>query len=172
MIENLYDLYRPDFLSWAGRRFLATPGDIEDGWQDAVVIFYENVLSGKITEIEKCNLKTFLFAIGNNKLLKNYERKKRLLLPGNLDKILQEHAQNMKFDFDDALEEKRERLRAGMDQLSPRCSELLIQRYYHQKDITELKEIFQYASENTVSVTINKCIEKLEKILRNNRKGG
>jgi DNA-directed RNA polymerase specialized sigma24 family protein len=45
-VENLYDDFMEDFLSWAGQRFSGNQEDFEDAWQDAVIVFYENIIAG------------------------------------------------------------------------------------------------------------------------------
>lgn len=48
-VENLYDDFMKDFLSWAGQRFSGNQEDFEDAWQDAVIVFYENVVAGHVS---------------------------------------------------------------------------------------------------------------------------
>jgi DNA-directed RNA polymerase specialized sigma24 family protein len=76
-------MYRKAFIQQAKYRFPATPGDIEDGWQDAMIDFYQGIKSEKITEIT-CTLRFFLFRIGENKLMKIYGKRKRFSFFDNI----------------------------------------------------------------------------------------
>lgn len=161
IIENLYDLYRAEFLSWAGRKFIATPGDIEDGWQDAIIAFYEKVLFGEMPELH-CSLKTFLFAIGNKKLLKNHRVQERFNFKDDEYFGALDMAELAGFETEHPWEAEREKLQVAMQQISSRCRELLVERYYHGRSIAELMNIFEYASENVVSVSLTNCMKKLK----------
>lgn len=165
ILEDLYDQFRPDFLSWAGKRFRATPGDLEDAWQDAVVVFYEKVMSGRLTTLS-CTVRTYLFAVGYKRLLKNYRKVRRYLWLDAIDKALKNSPELALIDLDDRWEEERDLLLAAMEQISPRCRELLLERYFEEKSINDLMQHFEYASHNSVSVTLANCLAKLKRIIQ------
>ncbi|MEZ4967788.1 MAG: sigma-70 family RNA polymerase sigma factor [Saprospiraceae bacterium] len=168
VFESLYDHYRPEFLAWAKKKFVATPGDIEDVWQETMLDFYEGVLSGKISII-KYKLKTYLFAIGKNKLRKIYRSKPPVIWIDAVLNILIKNKQFIETNYDDVMEENKENLQKAMEKLSDRCRELLVQRYYHGKSISELKDLFQYGSVNAVSVTLFNCLKKLREFFKSKK---
>lgn len=165
ILEDLYDQFRPAFLAWAGKRFRTTPGDLEDAWQDAVVVFYEKVMSGRLTALN-CTVRTYLFAVGYKRLLKNYRKINRFLWQDAVDKALKNNPELALIDLDDIWEEERDLLLAAMEQISPRCRDLLLKRYYEEKSIEELMQHFEYASHNSVSVTLANCLANLKKIIQ------
>lgn len=169
IVENLYDRFRKEFLSWADKRFYTTPGDIEDAWQEAVIVFYEQTTSRKLTVLH-CSVKTYLFAVGYKWLLKNHRKMKRLLWKDEMDEALAKNPQVSALDFDDAWEVERDMLHAAMLELSPRCRELLVWRHYREHSISEIMTAFQYATANTVSVSLSNCLSKLKEIIEEKTK--
>ena len=65
-VEAVYRDYRDEFRSWALRSFNCSNEDVQDVYQQVIIVLYENVLSGKLTQLSS-NIKTYLFAIGKNK---------------------------------------------------------------------------------------------------------
>ena len=74
VLDQLYDLYRNDFLRWAGQKFqVKNRDDLLDAWHDTMIMFYENVRDKKLTHLT-CEVKTYLFTIGYRRLLKIYKK--------------------------------------------------------------------------------------------------
>lgn len=162
VIEGLYDLHREKFLQWAGRRFLALPSDLEEAWQEAIVIFYERVRSGRQKRL-KCTVKTFLFAIGYKWLKKQEFKKRRFVFLDKMDGVID----YVEFEFFDPYEEEKLKMKTAMKKLSSKCQELLDKRHYRGFTIEELSE--EYAtSKNSMSAMLSQCLKKLLDILGEN----
>ena len=58
----LYKENKEAFYSYA-RKFTISEEEIEEVYQDALVVFYENIAEGKLTSFES-SIKTYLFSIG------------------------------------------------------------------------------------------------------------
>jgi len=155
--EHLYDQHRRSFLSWGYSYFKATPNDIEDAWQEAVVKFFEKVISGEIISLQ-CTIRTYLFALGGHKLKQYYRKTKRITWGDEAIKMLSKMSEP---EIEDIWKEERPLLRKAVELLNPRCRDILLLRIYEERSIAELQEIFKYASKNAVSVTLHNCIETL-----------
>ena len=68
-IEMVYLQNRKKFFSWAQQRFNVNNQDLEDVWQETILIFFENVKNGRLL-ILKSKLSTYLFSIGKIVLIK------------------------------------------------------------------------------------------------------
>lgn|GEM_PF-900339 len=170
IMENLYDAHRAAFLGWASKRFYSTPSDIEDAWQEAVAVFYKQVVSGQLTAL-KCSVKTFLFAVGYKWLLKNHRKTKRIWWRGEEDEALATDPLLTAFSFDDDIwKAELLLLLAAMEALSPQCKELLVDRHYHERTIQELLDTYEYASKNAVTATLSSCLSKLKLIIKEKTK--
>jgi DNA-directed RNA polymerase specialized sigma24 family protein len=69
-IAEVYKLYRNEFLGFCQKYFPHVPRDIIlQAWHDTMVAFYEICLANKY-DPGRSSLKTFLFSIGKNQLIK------------------------------------------------------------------------------------------------------
>jgi RNA polymerase sigma factor (sigma-70 family) len=160
-LERLDDQYRPVFLTWAGRRFFTTPNDLEDAWQDSLLVFYENVMSGKLKSLE-CSVQTYLFAVAGRHLLNENRKMRRFIWQDDAHKLMQE----MPVSIENESEKEREILQKALGQISDKCRKLLIARHFDGFSVPEIKENFQFASENATSVHLSTCLAGLKKIIQ------
>ena len=163
-VENLYDDFREDFLSWAGRRFSGNQEDFEDAWQDAVVVFYENIVAGKLKALH-CEVRTYLFAVGYKRLLKNNRKMKRIFWRDEIDDTLRNGHDLIISDWDDPWADERELLLNAMNQLSTQCQNLLVGRYFDGKQLEEIQQEFHFNTPNTTSASLSRCLNKLKEII-------
>lgn len=164
VVENLYDDFREDFLSWAGRRFSGNLADFEDAWQDAVIAFYENIVTGKL-KVMHCEVRTYLFAVGYKRLLKNNRKMKRIFWHDEIDDTLRKGHDLIISEWDDPWAEEREVLLNAMNQLSPQCQSLLVGRYFDEKKLEEIQQEFHFNTPNSTSASLSRCLNKLKEII-------
>lgn len=153
-----------DFLSWSGKRFQGNREDFEDAWQDAVIVFYENVMSKKLTSLH-CELRTYLFAVGYKRLLKNHRKMKRFFWRDTIDDAILKDHELIAFSWDEPWAEEREMLLAAIEKLPKQCQEILLSRYYEEKNLQEIQIEFNYSSLNTVSASLSRCTRQLKDII-------
>jgi RNA polymerase sigma factor (sigma-70 family) len=68
VFNSLYSSYRNEFVKYYIRKLKFTEEECADAFQEAIVILYENIRDGKLTEMTS-TVKTYLFSIGKFKLL-------------------------------------------------------------------------------------------------------
>ena len=164
-LVQLDDTYRPMFIVWAKRRFSTGGNDLEDAWQEALVHFYEQVVSGKLTTLT-CSVHTYLFAVGGN-YLRNLNRKmRRILWQDEADQALQGKLEMGHPVPEYNWEDEQEILAGAMAMLSEKCRNLLVARHFDGYAVPEIKASFQFASENAVSVHLSNCLANLKKIIQ------
>lgn len=161
--------YRQPFQRWAARRFVATPNDLEDAWQDALVVFYEKVVSGRLTDLP-CGVQTWLFAVGGNKLRNLNRKMRRVIFPDESDRILsgQGGIELPDDEGDPRLDQQRETLRRAIEQVSPQCRNLLIAKHFDGFSIPEIQAKFNLGTPNSTSVQLAKCLARLREIIQKN----
>ena len=76
LFELLYSQHRAAFLRYAEQQLYANEEDAIDSFQDAVIVFYKNVTSGKLTELT-CSIRTYLFAVGKRIVYKRNQQRRR-----------------------------------------------------------------------------------------------
>src|SRR5215212_8720069 len=72
----IYEEFRSEFIQWISREFHCTTDDSKDIYQLSILIFYDNVKSGKLEHLVS-SIKTYLFAIGKNVAKENMRKAKR-----------------------------------------------------------------------------------------------
>lgn len=163
-IEHLYVKYRSTFLHWANKHFGANNPDIEDSWQEAVIAFFEQVKSGKLTT-PPANLKTYLFAIGKHKLLNVYRESKNIELRTSFDHEMEDDFDRITHE-ESAWEQKLNGVQTAFAELSQKCREHLIKRYYLRHTLEEIQQSENLASVNVVSASISRCLKGLKQLIR------
>ena len=166
-IDKIYLLYKPLFISWAAPRFSLSEAELTDCWQDSIIAFYEQVASGKLQTLDVA-LKTYLFAIGRNKML-HLLRSKKAEIKREQDFAktysLDENQSQGYTDLEDIKEEQEKILQKAMKSLSERNRAVLINRYYDGLSLEKIQEKEGYNSINAVSATISRAIAILKKIV-------
>lgn len=164
-VEDLYTRYRADFFRWAGRRFDANRHDMEDAWQDAVIAFYTQVMSGKLTSL-RYDARVWLFSVGYKRLLNHRRKIKRILWQDEIDEALRHDTSWLDFQENHGHSEKKESLYAAMKTMSDQCREMLVQRYFMEKSIEEIQQEWEHNTMNTTSATLSRCLKRLKDLIK------
>ena len=156
--EKAYLSYRDEFIVWANKNYYCDFEESRDVYQASVIQFYENVQSGKLVKLTS-DLKTYLFAIGKNKI-------RELRDAGRRFRDMQE-----RYELPDD-EDKREKellflqLEDSLEQLGNPCKRLLELYYYYKKSLMEIAEMLEYKNSDTVKNLKYKCLGRLRKLYR------
>ncbi len=151
--QTYYPMVRTLVLRNAG-----TENDAIDIFQDALLIFSRNLKNGVFRG--ESSIKTYLFGIGKNLWLKEIQKKKRA------NTISLDLDDNDVYDLDYL--KNIERVNRLMDQLQEDCKKILVEFYYHNRSMAELKELFQL---NSIQATKNKkwrCLTYLVRLFKEN----
>ena len=167
-VDDLYVRYRADFFRWAGRRFDANRHDLEDAWQDAVIAFYTQVMSGKLNSL-RYEARVWLFSVGYKRLLNHRRKTKRILWQDDIDKVLRQSAPELDFHDNQIHPEKKESMYKAMKAMSEQCREMLVQRYFMEKSIEEIQLEWEHNNTNTTSATLSRCLKRLKDLLKTAR---
>jgi len=163
-IKRLYLLYREEFANWAFQKFQLDQSAATEIFQVSVVIVYDNIVQGKLTELSS-NIKTYLFAIGKNKILEYKRRSQKYTgeeaIPNLADHMLEEEK---------TLKEAQFTLVAKMlDILGNPCKRLLELYYYKQKSMKDITSILSYKNVDTTKNQKYKCTKRLLKLVNDHK---
>jgi len=161
-LKEIYTNYRNEFLLWAVRHHKCTMDEAKDVFQQSVIIFYENIRSGKLTEITT-QVKTYIFSIGKNKILELVRAKKKQLPEFN-DQIYRDSSY-LYNEADDEYEEKLRNIETSLIKLGDPCKSILMQYYYDKKSMLEISDILNYKNSETVKNLKYKCLQRLKRIV-------
>lgn len=167
VIDQIYLTYKPEFINWASTRFSISQEDIIDCWQDCVIAFYEQIIAGRLTKLD-VTLKTYLFAIGRNKLLYKLRTQKSNLEKEQVfaeDYFLENDQIQGFFDLENIKEEQEKKLEKAIKSLSKKNRNILIRRYYDGFSLEKIQELGNYKSINAVSATLSRALSNLKKVI-------
>lgn len=166
-LKEVYSLYRNEFILWAVRNYTCTTEEAQDIFQQVVVIFYENIKSGKLTEITN-KVKTYLFSIGKNKIKELLRRKKKNLSAENSDYFIDTDI--FYGEEDDHSLRELDMVANSLNDLGDPCKTILVHCYYHNYSMTEISDLLDYKNSDTVKNMKYKCIQRLKKLFNSDIK--
>jgi RNA polymerase sigma-70 factor (ECF subfamily) len=165
-LSFVYEKYRKEYVNWI-RRFSSC--DIEQAcefYQGTMLIFYENVMNGKLTELQS-SLKTYLFGVGKNLVMHEY-RKNMRSEKIKAEYILQSHIADTAQEM--AAEEMDLQLvHRCFERIGDPCHKLLELFYFNQRSMEEISAELGYKNPETTKNQKYKCMERLRKLVEDEK---
>ncbi|MBK9109686.1 MAG: sigma-70 family RNA polymerase sigma factor [Saprospiraceae bacterium] len=163
--ERIYDLYMDDFLNSASYKYNSVPHeDLLDAWQDTVISFFEQIRSGKITQLS-CSIRTFLFLLGFRYISKNKKKYIKEISSDTFEQAEIPESIMLTFDYEEPDQEDRQLMLDAIEELPAQSKKMLQLRYIEGKTIDEIVKVMQYNSVNAVSVTLSRNLKRLKEII-------
>jgi RNA polymerase sigma factor (sigma-70 family) len=165
-LSFVYEKYRKEYINWIRRFGNCSTDDAREFYQGTILIFYENVINGKLSALQS-SLKTYLFGIGKNLVLHEYRkdsRGERVKAEFVLQSHLADTPQEMLIDdLELAL------VHRCFDRIGDPCHRLLKLFYFHQKTMEEISAELGYKNPETAKNQKYKCMERLRKLVEGER---
>jgi RNA polymerase sigma factor (sigma-70 family) len=148
--------------------------DIEDIFQDAIIILYEKIRSNDF--VLTSSLQTYLNSVCRFQLLNKIEKNNAVEFYDNNENDDVESQDSMGFnplitdtleEFEDSTEQQYNAIEKALERMKVaggHCYELLTLFWYHRKSMNELTEIFGYTNAVNTRNQKAKCQKRLEKI--------
>lgn len=163
-LNAVYRNFRGEFLVWAARRFNMQEDDAADIFQDAVIVLYRNIAKGHLTELQS-SLKTYLFGIGKNLLLKKVTSNVKIVPTDNIDDTLLDTL-DLTLLQNDELDHRQQVLKQVVDKLTGVCREIITLFYYRRFSMEAIKIQMGYNSEEVARSMKKKCMTQLTQIVK------
>lgn len=167
-LRMVYEENRDKFLNYARRYHLSQDENI-DIYQDAYVIFYDNVMSGKIESFTS-SISTYLFSIGKY-LIFDQMRKNKKTVGSNYDlsRVGEDDISVSSIEMErPGLSAEQALLQKHFTTLGAKCQELLTLFYYRGFTIQEIMAHENYNSENVVKAAKSRCMKTLRERIQAN----
>jgi RNA polymerase sigma-70 factor (ECF subfamily) len=163
LFKNIYEDNRDKFLNFAKKYNLSQEDNI-DVYQDAYIIFYNNVMQGKVQEFTS-SISTYLFSIGKYLIFDKMKKNNKTINPDFDLSIVREKEELVDPELD--LEQKELTteqilLKKYFVTLGKKCQELLTLFYYRGFTIKDIIETGSYTSENVVKSAKSRCMKTLK----------
>tara|TARA_R110001583_G_scaffold60219_5_gene179025 strand:+ start:2024 stop:2575 length:552 start_codon:yes stop_codon:yes gene_type:complete len=130
--------------------------DALDIFQEAIIVFYKNVMAGKYES--KGKISSYLYEVSRRLWLNQINRRKKHEIPG-LDVFLFEQA-------DDVVEEQeslalQEYVRVALDKLGEPCKSLLEAAVFLNLKMEDIAKKFNYSGPRSASQQKLRCLKRL-----------
>jgi RNA polymerase sigma factor (sigma-70 family) len=157
----VYEKYRTEFLQWICREYNCSIDDGKDIYQVSVLIFHDNVKSGKLEHLVS-SIKTYLFGIGKNVVKENMRKAKRHT-PINQEKWLKEYLIDDP-EISPVEEDVFNTAKNALSKLGQPCQKLIELFYYEKKSMEEISSVLNYKNAETAKNQKCKCMARLRKL--------
>lgn len=163
VMQDLYISLRTPFLNWLKNNHDCDEEDAKDIFQLSMVIFYHNVMKGKLDNMDSA-VNTYLFAIGKNKIRElRREKNKTLNLKEAIKKLVIDGGTIEQEETEKEMEV--EIVRTALKDLGDPCKSLLEHYYYYQFSMKEIAQKLNYKSANTVKNSKYQCMQRLQRLV-------
>ena len=163
VISDFYKRFKFQFCTFFRTKFLKDEDYVNDLYQDACTVFWNNIQTGKLTtESLTSSLSTYLISVGKYSLMAK-DRKYREI-------TCDEEIRKLNFVEDDAEElkkriEREDFVERMVDDMKPPCSDILKAYYWDKLSGSEIAEKHNFSNADSVKTQKYKCIKKLKPLL-------
>ena len=168
LLDELYRQHRDAFLTYAQRQLYATEEDAADCFQDAVIAFYKNIVSERLTELT-CGIRTYLFAIGKRLVYRKNQKRHREVTsdPDAGIGLGNDPANELDMSLLNRFEEdhRKAMLAGALSKLGETCQQVLTLFYYHRYPIESIQNTLNLSSPGATRIKKMRCLDQLKKIL-------
>lgn len=144
-------------MQWMKNHFDADTPKLEDVYQDSMIALYEAARDRKLDSLS-CSLKTYLFAICRNQMLRQFKLQKRQ--DEKVDEVAVYQREWLEPDEDNM--EKVEQVKVAILRTDEPCKSILTLFYYEGMNIDQIAEALGYPNKNVVKVQKSRCLGYLK----------
>lgn len=156
-LVHIYELYRDEFVIWSVSNNTINEEHAKDIFQDAIIDFQDNILSGQLKELS-ASLKTYLFQIGKFKIINFLKREQRITYLPDTKFIKNETKDYVQAEEN---EHKLDDIAQAMSKLPKDCQRLLKLYYFKEYDMLSIARELNYKNADTAKSKKSICMKKL-----------
>ena len=165
ILIRFYEVYRDEFIAFSAKNYNAQNEQSKDAFQDAVLDFHQNIISGQLIELT-ASPKTYLFQLGRNKVLNILKKERRITYLEDIQVIKGQEYESFVEDNEAAF--TQEQMQSVIPLMPNDCQKVLKLFYYNEYDMESIADEMNYKNSNTAkskkSVCMKKLIEKLNEL--------
>lgn len=166
-LKTVYLDYKTEFLKFMSR-YNADATILEDIFQDALIVLYENAQAGKL-DILKSTVKTYLFGIGKFMLFKHFRDGKKEV-PTEETYLFDRYDQAVIEDVyeDEGMNDNQAKLVANFKKLGDKCREILELFYLQGMKLDEITLTQGYENKDVAKSQKSRCLKSLKQLIGKN----
>lgn len=157
-LYDLYKLYRNEFIVWAMSTFKVKEDQAKDAFQEAILDFHQNVISGHLSELTS-TIKTYLFQIGKHKVLNIQKKEGRMTYHEALHLI--EGGEVRAFMEEENFAYTQEQISKAIEKLPEDCQQVLKLFYFSEYDMESIAREMNYKNADTAKSKKSLCMKNL-----------
>jgi len=157
-LYDLYRLYRDEFIAWAMSTFKVKEDQAKDAFQEAILDFHQNVISGHLSELTS-TIKTYLFQIGKHKVLNIQKKESRMTYHEALHLI--DGGEVSQFMEKENKAYTQEQISKAIEKLPQDCQQVLKLFYYSEYDMESIAREMNYKNADTAKSKKSVCMKNL-----------
>jgi RNA polymerase sigma factor (sigma-70 family) len=158
-LKEIYMLCRSECLQWLQKEYMCTEDDALDIFQMAMMILFDNVITGKLTSLTS-NIKTYVFGIARNKALELHRSRKHIVSADFITMV----ASYVIEENDEITDDQLAIACRSLEELGDPCKTVLTQYYYHDKSMEDITLMMSYKNADTTKNQKYKCLKRLQNI--------
>jgi len=159
--KKVYEDNREKFILFA-KRYELTDDEVIDIYQDAYIVFHENIVSGKIKQFTS-SISTYLFSVGKFMIMDKMRKNNKTIRSEKVMNVVKEEIDINELNLDtDAPTERQLLLKKFFSTLGEQCQKILTLFYYRGLTIDEIMDVGNYASKNVVKSQKSRCLKTLK----------
>lgn len=166
-LKTVYHDYKTEFLKFMSR-YNADSDVLEDIFQDALIVLYENAQSGKLDTL-KSTIKTYLFGTGKFMLFKHFRDSKKEV-PTEETYLFDRYEQAVIEDVyeDEGMNDYQAKLVANFKKLGEKCREILELFYLQSMKLDEITVTQGYENKDVAKSQKSRCLKSLKQLIGKN----
>ena len=134
--------------------------DAEDMLQEAIVVLWQNVCSGRFEQ--KAKIGTYLLAVARNKWHSELRKRRKM----ERDETLEDRADgNPDVLASIQAGESKQLLHRALSKLGAPCKELLMMFYFEERSMADIARVLGFANEDVAKSKKYQCKQALTKLL-------
>ena len=166
-LKTVYLDYKAEFLKFMSR-YNADSDILEDIFQEALIVLYENAQAGKLDAL-KSTVKTYLFGTGKFMLFKHFRDAKKEV-PTEETYIFDRYEQAVIEDVyeDEGMNDYQSKLVANFKKLGDKCREILELFYLQGMKLDEITLAQGYENKDVAKSQKSRCLKSLKQLIGKN----
>jgi RNA polymerase sigma factor (sigma-70 family) len=158
-LAEVYIANRESVINWITHKHSCSLEEAKDIYQDAIVILYNNVAKGKISEIN-FSISSYLHEVVRRQFLSKLKKDKRMTR-GQVDLVKDPVDEHSDDDYQD--EQKLQVVHKAIQELSEACKKLIELRYFTNLSMESICEQLGYKNPSTTKNLKYKCMRILRR---------
>lgn len=166
-LKTVYLDYKTEFFKFMSR-YNSDNRILEDIFQDAMIVLYENAQAGKLDALQS-TVKTYLFGTGKFMLFKHFRDGKKEM-PTEEAYIFDRYERAVIEDVfeDEGLNQYQAKLVANFKKLGDKCREILELFYLQGMKLDEIMVEQGYENKDVVKSQKSRCLKSLKNLIQKN----